>query len=179
MSDPSNDRIIVEGDHLRLVRRGKWEFAQRVGSTGVVGIVAVTEQRKIVLVEQFRIPVGCAVIELPAGLAGDLADAPKEALAEAARRELLEETGYLAGEMAQLVVGPSSAGMTDECVVLFHAGRLKRLHDGGGDGSENIVVHEVALDELAQWLRQQSASGKLIDFKIWAALALLDAPGHG
>ena len=175
MSNPSTSSQRVEtafsGRFLELVSWGTWEYARRRGSSGVVGIVAVTDDRKLVLVEQFRIPVQACVIELPAGLAGD--QARDEDLADAARRELLEETGYDAARFTRLFVGPSSAGMTDECVVAYLAEGLKRVHAGGGDASEQIVVHEVSLSDLPEWLDAQARRGKLIDFKVWAAPVLL------
>ena len=61
--------------------------------------------------EQYRPPVDKYVIELPAGLAGDQKENRGEALESAARRELLEETGYQAAKMEQLVWGASSAGI--------------------------------------------------------------------
>src|SRR5437868_5276351 len=101
----SDLETIAKGKHLHLVRRGTWEFAHRPNITGIVGIVAVTDDGKLILVEQFRPPVNTAVIELPAGLAGDVAGADDEPLAAAARRELLEETGFDAAEMEELCHG--------------------------------------------------------------------------
>src|SRR5688572_23754818 len=49
--------IITKGKHLHLVRRGTWEFARRPNVCGIVGIVAVTDARELILVEQFRPPV--------------------------------------------------------------------------------------------------------------------------
>src|SRR5215217_8780485 len=101
---------LAEGKFIQLVRQGTWEYATRKGVSGIVGIVAVTDDGKLVLVEQDRPPVGKRVIELPAGLAGDAAGKEKEDLAEAARRELLEETGYEADNWAQVAEGAASAG---------------------------------------------------------------------
>src|SRR3954467_3378014 len=105
--------ILYDGKHIQLVKQANWEFAKRKNLTGIVGIVAVTDDGKLVLVEQFRPPVGKRVIELPAGLAGDSGGTEGEDLAVAAKRELLEETGYEAKQWTRLVDGAASAGMTN------------------------------------------------------------------
>jgi hypothetical protein len=107
--DPST--TLYDGKFIRLVRQHNWEFVQRKNVSGIVGIVAVTDDRRLVLVEQFRPPVGKPVIELPAGLAGDVAGSETEELADAARRELLEETGLRGEEMTRLCAGTASAGL--------------------------------------------------------------------
>lgn len=169
----SDDQIttLYKGKYLQLVARGTWEYATRSGVSGVVAILAITPGGKILLVEQFRNPVQSSVIELPAGLAGDLEHARDEDMADAARRELVEETGYDAARFELLNRGPSSAGLTDEMIVLYRAHDLKKVDAGGGDATENITVHEVPLVELRAWLQARSAGGALIDFKVWAALA--------
>ena len=109
--------------------------------TGIVAIIAVTDDGKLLLVEQDRPPVGRRVIELPAGLAGDENGAEHEDLATAARRELREETGYDAAEMVRVAAGPPSAGMTDEVITLFRARGLRKVDDAGGVGSEQITLN--------------------------------------
>ena len=161
---------MAEGKFVRLVRQGTWEYAKRKGVAGIVGIVAVTEDRKLVLVEQFRPPVGKRVVELPAGLAGDEPGHEKEDLADAARRELLEETGYEAREMARVAEGAASAGMTDEIITLFLATGLRKTGEAKGDGSEDITVHEVPLDDVPRWLDARTREGKLVDLKVYCGL---------
>ena len=169
--NPGRDvHTLADGKHIALVRRGKWEYAARKGVAGVVGGVAVTDDRRLVLVEQERPPVNCRVIELPAGLAGDDARHKDEDLAAAARRELLEETGYAAREMRRLAAGAASAGMTDEIITLFLATGLTKTGPGEGDGSEDITVHEVALDGILDWLAAREGDGRLIDLKVYAGL---------
>src|SRR5688500_4920446 len=115
MNGPDADRhILGEGRHLRLVRRGRWEHVERLRTSGVVSVVAITADRRLLLTEQFRPPVDRYCLELPAGLAGDVEGQELEELAAAARRELIEETGYDAQSFEWLTVGPSSAGLTDE-----------------------------------------------------------------
>jgi ADP-ribose pyrophosphatase len=151
------------------MRRGSWEYADRRGVTGVVGIVAVTDEGKLLLVEQFRAPVNARVIELPAGLVGDEPGHEAESLLAAANRELNEETGYNAANMVLLTSGPSSAGMSNEIVTLCYATKLTRRNSGGGVGGEDIVVHEVPLAEITCRLRQWTHDGKLVDLKVYAA----------
>ncbi len=155
-----------------MVSRDGWEFVERVGVSGVVGIVAVTNDRRLLLVEQFRPPVERHVIELPAGLAGDVSGAEDEPLETAVQRELEEETGYHASNIRFLGESPTSAGLTSETISMFEATGLERVSDGGGDSSEEIVVHEIELSRLRAWLAEQVESGWMIDLKIHAGLAM-------
>jgi len=79
-------RVLCEGRFARLVAQNGWEWVERTNTSGAVVIVAVTPDRQLVLVEQYRIPLARRVVELPAGLAGDAADSRHEELAEAAHR---------------------------------------------------------------------------------------------
>ncbi len=158
------------GKFLALVQEGHWEYAERTNASGAAIIVAVTDERKLLLVEQYRIPVHARTIELPAGIIGDEPGNDEEDHVEAARRELIEETGYEAGQIEALTSGPASGGLTSETVTLFHATKLRRVGAGGGVAHENITVHEAPLAEIHEWLEARSRSGLLIDPKIYAAL---------
>src|SRR5262245_47298385 len=116
-STPKN--ILCSGKFLSLVKEGRWEYADRIGTTGAAIIVAVTNEQKLLLVEQYRIPVHTRTIEMPAGMVGDEPGAAGEKLADAARRELVEETGYAAEHIEALTTGPSSSGLASEVVTLF------------------------------------------------------------
>jgi ADP-ribose pyrophosphatase len=166
---------IADGKYVRLVRQGKWEFASRKKVSGIVGVVALTDDGRLVLIEQFRMPVGKPVIEIPAGLAGDAAGLEEEKLEAAAARELHEETGYEAAELRLVAEGPPSAGMSDELIALFVATGLKKTGDGAGDGSEQITLHEVPLGDVPAWLDRQRAAGKMIDLKVYAGLYFAQA----
>src|SRR4051812_13057290 len=114
----STPEVIAQGKFVRLIKRGKWEYASRTKVTGGVGIVAVTHDGKLILVEQDRPAIQKRVIEIPAGLAGDEDGMESEDLAAAAKRELLEETGYEAAAMEYLCEGPPSAGINDEIITM-------------------------------------------------------------
>jgi ADP-ribose pyrophosphatase len=161
---------LAQGRFLRLVHAGGWEYAERVNASGVVAVVAVTPEREIILTEQYRPAVKQRVIDMPAGLAGDIPGEETEALATAARRELLEETGYRARRMEFLTSGPPSAGMSSEIVTFFLATGCRRVADGGGDDHEEIDVHVVPLAKAAAWLRKRSGKRRCVDPKVYAAL---------
>jgi len=171
-SDSSNAEILYQGKFLAFQKKGSWEFVSRCHVSGTVGILAITENREIILVEQFRPPMNRSVIEIPAGLVGDVPNQELETLAEAAIRELLEETGYGAESMEFLTDGPSSAGLSTEVISFFLARGPKKISEGGGDGSENITVHLVPLNELTAWLDYKRREGCMVDYKIFAALYL-------
>ncbi len=153
-----------------MVSRNGWEFVERPGVRGVVIVVGVTPRGELLLVEQRREPVGAAVLELPAGLAGDAESPPGEPLEEAARRELVEETGWDAAEMERLTAGPPSAGVSSEVVTFFRARGLSKVGAGGGVDGEAIRVHAVPLGEAEAFLGRREAEGVLVDPKVWAGL---------
>lgn len=161
---------LCEGKFLRLQKNGRWEYAERVNARGAAFILAVSPQQEIVLVEQHRVPLNRRTVELPAGIIGDLAEHADEAVLDSAMRELEEETGYRAAHAELLLEGPVAAGLTSEMLYLVHAQQLVRVHEGGGDDSENITVHVVPLSQAHEWLEGQRAQGLLIDSRIYAAL---------
>ncbi len=167
----------AEGRYLRLVRRGHWEFVERVGVLDVAVLVPITDHREIVLVEQYRIPVQRRMIELPAGLVGDEPGSADEGLLEAANRELEEETGYRASTLDLLLRAPSSGGMTSEVVTFVKATGLARVGEGGGVEDEDIRVHVVPVDSVGKWLQDRQTDGCLLDPKIFAGLYLIGASG--
>jgi len=165
--------ILHKGKFLALVKEGHWEYADRTNATGAAIIVAVTDEQKLLLVEQYRIPVHARTIELPAGIIGDEPGSGDENHADAARRELEEETGYRAERMEALTLSPASSGLTSETVTLFLAAKLRRVGKGGGVAHEQITVHEVPLNEVHEWLATRAKAGFLIDSKVYAGLYFL------
>lgn len=175
MSDPER---LYEGRYLRLMRRGTWEYVERQNPAGAVIIVALTAQAEVLLVEQYRVPIGARTIEMPAGLIGDGDDQGETWLASA-ERELLEETGYRAQRFEFISAGPSSAGMSTEQVVFARAFGVEQVHAGGGDESEQITVHRVPYCELAAYLESQRLAGYAIDPKLYAGLYFIEYDARG
>jgi ADP-ribose pyrophosphatase len=160
--------VLGAGRFLRLVQTGGWEFVERVRASGVVALVAVTAEGELILTEQFRRSQNGRVIDLPAGLAGD--GPGSEELVAAARRELIEETGYDARRFTRLADAPTSPGLTTEVVTFFRAAGLNQVGTGGGIEGEDIVIHTIKLARADAWLRRQSRAGKRIDCKVYAGL---------
>ncbi len=161
-------RILYPGRYLSLGSKEDWEYVIR--RHRVVVMIAWTPANELLLVEQFRIPVGRRTIELPAGLVGDEQGRETENLIAAARRELEEETGWHAGKLRKLMRCPTSAGMTNEEVNFIEASDLVQTGGGGGDDSEDILVHRIHRDEIDPWLLKRYREGRALDPKIYSAL---------
>lgn len=166
--------VLYEGEWLRMVRRGHWESCERThGKDGLaVLVIAVTPDDDVLFVEQYRIPLGARTIEMPAGLVGDDFDA--DTLESAARRELIEETGWEAGRIDVLLMGPTSSGMSNERIAFARARDLRRVGDGGGVADENITVHAVPRTTAPAWLMRKYAEGYELDLKLWAGLWMIE-----
>lgn len=165
----NNETIHYSGRFLGLKETDRWEYAFRSNARGVVVLVPVTDAGELVLVEQYRIPVKNRVMELPAGLVGDTGDS-EECFKTAAQRELIEETGYRAGILEELLTSPSTPGMANEMISIFFATGLERVGPGGGDGNEDITVHHMPLENAVEWLDARQKEGIMIDPKIYAGL---------
>ncbi len=159
---------VWEGRYLSVHKEGTWEYAARVGGIAAAVIVAIDDGH-VLLVEQYRVPIGCNCLELPAGLVGD--EEAGESVAVAAGRELEEETGYRADRIDDLGVFHSSPGMTSECFTLVRATGLTKVADGGGDAQENITVHRVPLKDVPAFVAAKRTAGVAVDAKMLLILA--------
>lgn len=166
MSVPDADapeEIVWEGRFLAAKRRGRWEYVSRTRGVTAAVILALDDGH-VLLVEQYRVPLGRACLELPAGLVGD--EAEGEAPEAAAIRELEEETGWRAARMTPLGRFHASPGMSSEGFFLLRAEALERVGEGGGVAGEDIRVHRVALDDLPAFVEERRAAGIAIDAKL-------------
>ncbi|WP_373475235.1 NUDIX hydrolase [Sphingorhabdus sp.] len=161
--DAEPEEIMWQGRFITAKTRGKWEYVSRARGIKAAVILAV-EDDHVLLVEQYRVPLGASCIELPAGLIGD-EDAGEDTLTSAAR-ELEEETGYRAARLD--IVGEffSSPGMVSESFTLVRATGLNKVGDGGGVDGENILVHRVALGQLPAFVADKRAEGCVVDVKL-------------
>ena len=159
---------VWEGKYLAVKRQGRWEYVARTRGVHAAVILAV-EDGEVLLVEQYRVPLGTACLELPAGLVGD--EAQGEAAEAAAIRELEEETGYRAARMTPLGRFHSSPGMVSEGFTLLRAEGLEKVGDGGGVEGEDILVHRVPLGRIPAFVAAKRAEGCAIDVKLLVLLA--------
>lgn len=165
MTDPVE--IMWQGKFITARREGRWEYVSRSRGIRAAVIVAVDDGH-VLLVEQYRVPLGRNCIELPAGLIGD--DDEGEAVGTAAARELEEETGWRAAQLEDCGEFWSSPGMVSESFNLVRASGLTKVGAGGGTDHENIVVHRIALDQIGAFVGQCRARGLAVDVKLLALL---------
>ena len=161
MSDA--EEIVWQGRFIAAKRKGKWEYVSRTRDVTAAVILAIDDGH-VILVEQYRVPLGRNCLELPAGLIGD--ETEGEAVESAAIRELEEETGYRATHMTDLGRYFASPGMSSEYFTLLRAEGMTKIGEGGGTHHENIIVHRVPLGELAVFVAAKRAAGLAIDVKL-------------
>ena len=170
--------IIYDGQWLRMLRRGRWEYVERTHGKGMaVIIIAVTPADEVLFVEQYRVPLGARTIEMPAGLVGD--DNAADTLASAAHRELVEETGWAPGRVEVLLTGPTSSGMSSERIAYVRASNLVKVGAGGGVDDENIIVHRIPRERAPAWLMEKQREGFELDLKLWGGLWMIDRNPDG
>ena len=171
MSVPNHDapeEIVWRGKFLTTIKRGRWEYVTRPRGVRAAVVLAIFEGA-VILVEQYRVPLGRNCLELPAGLIGDEVDG-EEPLA-AAGRELEEETGFRAATLRECGEYYSSPGLLGESFTLVRATDLNQIHEGGGLEDENITVHRVPLAEISAFVAAKRAEGCGIDVRVLMLLA--------
>ncbi len=164
------ERTHWEGKYIAAKSRGRWEYVTRTRGIRAAVILAI-EDGHVLLVEQYRVPLGNTCLELPAGLIGDDQGTQGEADEDAALRELEEETGYTAESMESCGEFYSSPGMVGESFTLLRAHGLTRIGQGGGTESEDITVHRVPLAELPQFVADRRNAGHAVDVRLAILLA--------
>jgi ADP-ribose pyrophosphatase len=166
-------KVLGRGKYLQLVTRNGWECVERRNISGIVVMVPKTADDRVLLIEQFRPAVMGYVVEFPAGLVGDIPGRRRESFVTAAKRELIEETGYRAKRMKFMLEGPPSAGMSAEHIKFYLATGLGKVGPGGGDGSEDIRVFAVPLKGVDRFLETRRRKGAFIDPKVYTGLYFL------
>jgi len=151
------------GKYITVLKQGRWEYVSRTGSVGAVVILA-DHDGKVILIEQYRVPVGTRCLELPAGLVGD--ENPDATVEDTAVKELQEETGFTADRVENLGQFHSSPGMVAESFTLVRAHGVRRVGEGGGTEHEDIAVHLVAREDIPSFIQKRREAGTAIDVKL-------------
>lgn len=169
------DDLLAEGHVVSMYRStfrapdGR-EFSREViRHPGAVSVVAVHDDGEVVLVRQFRAPLGRFVVEIPAGKRDVVGEDPETT----ARRELVEEVGLLADSMVALAVFHNSVGFCDEESHLFLARGLHATErDLQGIEEEHMEVLQVPLLDTPEMI----ARAEITDAK--TVIGLLMALRH-
>ncbi|PXA98012.1 NUDIX hydrolase [Nostoc sp. 3335mG] len=158
-----------QGKWISVRKQGRWEYVSRTRGSRAVVIVAIDDDDHVLLVDQYRVPLGRRCLELPAGLVGD--DLVEDTPELAAVRELEEETGYTASDLQNLGEYQSSPGLVTEGFTLVRLRGLTKIGEGGGVDGEDIVVHRVRRADVPAFVAQKRAEGLAIDVKLLLLLA--------
>lgn len=164
---------IFEGNIIDLqvdeVKLPNGETAERelVYHPGAVAVIPITEDNKIVLVEQYRKPLERTLIEIPAGKLEK-----NENPLTAAVRELEEETGYTTTNLSQVTSFYTSPGFANEKVYVYVTNDLIKMENPpAGDDDEFVEIIEVTLDEAKELVEE----GRIQDAKTNYAILYLHA----
>jgi len=131
---------------------------------GASSVIPLLPDNQIILVRQFRYPIGQVTLEVPAGKLDKVGEDP----IECAKRELSEETGYTAGKLWKLTTIATTVGFTNEYIHLYAASDLTagKIHP---DSDEFINVVKIPLTAALQMVE----SGKIFDAKSAVSILLL------
>ncbi len=172
LTTPHGDELrwMVNRERMRDTTTGETITRAIMRSPGVAVIVPVLPDDRIVLVRQYRYPIGGELWELPAGTLGARAEGgrvvPLETPETCAARELTEETGYEAGALVRLAEWYAMPGGNDQRVYLFVATGLSRREQRLDDGEFIEEVRAFAAGELTEMI----ARGDIRDAKTLAGL---------
>ena len=175
--------IAFEGKHLRLMKKYSvtkegqehiWETVERTDTynRGAVVIVPVTKNGELILERNWRAPIESFVIQFPAGLT----DIQGESEEETAKRELLEETGYVAGELIPIILAPLSPALTPTEANHYFAPDAEFVGKENKEATEEIEVITVPIKEARKFLLNLPDDTKL-DLRVPGILWVLEAKG--
>lgn len=176
-----NRKTVWEGSFIRSLlleykdEKGEvrgWEAVERVNCSGIVAVIPVTMEGELLMIRQFRPALNSFVIEFPAGL-----NDKGETLEEAARRELVEETGYTSEALEFIAEGPISSGLSTEVLTVFLAkdavpatAFLREQYPI--DETEAIEVISIPLMSTYEKIEEFRKNGDLTDIKIYGFIEL-------
>ena len=169
------DELVYDGQYVQLIRRhfvdmqgrpGVWEMVRRKTFGRIVKVAAVTSDNQLVFIKIYRIPVKDYILELPAGIM----DKPGESETEMAKRELLEETGYVGDEPEFLIAGPFNAGLVEDEIAIYLIRNAKAVKAPQHEAAEDIQVMTVPVPNVLVFLQKSKMK---VDVKTACVLPFL------
>lgn len=154
---------VWQGKYISALKRGRWEYVSRTGCTNAV-VVLAEHDGKVILIEQYRVPVGGRCLELPAGLVGD--EDEHATVEDTAIKELEEETGFTCDRVERLGEFHSSPGMVAESFTLVRAHGVRKIGEGGGNHDEDITVFLIPRSEIPDFVASRRTAGSAVDVKL-------------
>ena len=156
--------IDVKLDEVALPKNMGIANRELVLHPGGVGMLALTENKEVIMVRQFRKALEEVIYEIPAG---KLEPGEKDNTKEAALRELEEETGYMAENVELISKFYTAPGFSDEIIYLYQMTDLvKVVNPASLDDDEFLEVETFSLDECKEMISE----GKIVDGKTLIAL---------
>lgn len=155
------EKLIYKGSFLDILNvdvelpNGKSYSRDVVKHPGATAIIAFLDEENIILVEQFRLPLNKKILEIPAGKINK-----NEDIKECAKRELQEETGYIAGNLEYLGCIATAPGFCDEIIYLYKATNLT-LGSKNEDEDEFTNVKIMNINKVKEMIKK----GEIIDGK--------------
>ena len=158
---------VVEQRYTNNGKTGVYEVVVRNKVSGIVSVLPITKNNEIVLIQQFRIPLGREVIEQPAGLN----DKPGASDIDAVKWELRQETSYVSDDIEYILSVPTSSGLTNELISCYIARNCRQVSDILDlDESESISVLTLPIDTALTHLSEEARKGNLVDAKVFMML---------
>jgi ADP-ribose pyrophosphatase len=170
-SEPGPELPLFKAEfrHMQNSRNGHRLKAIVLQAPHTVNIIAVTTEMEWILVEQYRFGLSTPLIELPAGFIDH-----QETPLEAAKRELLEETGYVAGSWTELGWSHINPAYVTNCCYHFLAREARYVGDGSPDESEDLKVHLQPLRDLGEVISNRTLCDAVGCAAVWNLQKYLD-----
>ncbi|WP_099158431.1 NUDIX hydrolase [Virgibacillus ndiopensis] len=146
-----NGKVVnLQVDEVTLPN-GKTSTREIIKHPGAVAVIPITNDKKIVFVEQYRKPLEKSLVEIPAGKLEDGEEPEITAV-----RELEEETGYTTSNLTLVTSFYTSPGFADELIYIYMTDQLEPLEEQvAGDDDEFVELLELTLDEAKRYVKEQ------------------------
>jgi len=167
-----NSQQVFDGKVINVVKdrvlldNGKETDREVVRHRHAAAVVALDEKSNVLLVEQYRYSIKQYMTELPAGLIDE-----RETPLDAAKRELLEETGHIAKNWLLLTEIYPSSGVHDEKIYIYLATKIEKISGLNLDGDEVLICKKEPFDIFLEKVKK----GKIMDGKTALGILLAES----